>query len=97
MISTLEPIAAPAYVVLEPKFCENCARPFCRRSGSRTIFCNPCRAMYFERDSQLWGCVECGTERKWGDARPGETRGKMLRCDKCSRVTEHAFSRISAP
>jgi hypothetical protein len=82
-------------IALEPKSCENCRRPFQRKTTSVQAFCNPCRKMYQEPSAQLWGCVECGTERKFGDRRPDDTKGKFLHCSHCAAVTEHAYSRLS--
>jgi hypothetical protein len=79
---------------LEPKACENCHRSFQRKTTS-TRACNPCRQMYLEVSGQLWRCVKCGTERKFGDHRPDETKSKKLHCRHCAAVTEHAFSRLS--
>ena len=82
-------------IALEPRSCENCRRPFLRKTTSIQAFCNPCRQMYQEDGGQLWGCVDCGTERKFGDHPPETTKGKFLRCAYCVAVTEHAFSRMS--
>jgi len=82
-------------VSLEPRACENCRRLFHGKQTSTTVFCNPCRNMYLEDAGQLWRCIECSTERKYGDQQPDETKGKFLRCFHCSTVTEHAFSRMS--
>jgi hypothetical protein len=61
---------------LEPKARENCDRPFQRKTTSTQAFCNSCRQMYLEISGQLWRCVECGTERKFGDHQPYETKSK---------------------
>jgi hypothetical protein len=84
-------------IALELKGCENCRQGFLRKNTSVQVFCNRCRQMYQEDSNQLWGCVECGTERKWGDRLPdkAETRGKRLYCCHCATVTEHAYSRMS--
>ena len=78
---------------LEPKACENCHRSFQRKTTS-TRACNPCRQMYLEDSGQLWRCVECGTERKFGDHQPYKTKSKNPAAG-IAAVTEHAFSRLS--
>ena len=82
-------------IALEPKACENCRRLFHRKQTSTTVFCNPCRQMYLEDSGQLWRCVGCSTERKFGEHEPDATKGKFLRCFHCAAVTEHAFSRMT--
>jgi hypothetical protein len=88
---------APGATPLKLRTCENCRRPFLSNKPTSLIFafCNPCRKMYQELEAQLWGCVECGTERKFGDYGPEKTRGNFLRCGFCARTTEHAFSRMT--
>lgn len=84
--------------VLAPKNCENCRKPFLRKVGSDTKFCNPCRAMYAGAvGNQLWECRDCATERAWGDGKPQETAGKLLHCEHCHKITEHSFSKITSP
>ena len=85
----------PEHITLEPKSCENCRQPFLRRSNRFRVFCNPCTNMYQESGTQLQACVECGTERKFGDGRPDDKRPLQLYCRHCAQVTEHAFSRLS--
>jgi hypothetical protein len=82
------------HVSLEPKTCENCRKPFLRKSSSIQVFCNPCRSMYQETGSQLQGCAACGTERKFGDLTPDDKRPRRLYCRHCVAVTEHIFSRV---
>jgi hypothetical protein len=65
------------HLSLEPKACENCHRPFQRKTPSTQAFCNPCQQMYLEDSGQLWRCVECDKERKFGDHRPDETKSKQ--------------------
>lgn len=56
-----------------------------------TTICDGC-GQHMRFSSQVWGCVDCGRARGWGLESPWDSRANpALNCQKCDKVTRHAF------
>lgn len=50
------------------------------------------RQNVFEINDQVWMCVECDGQRKWGEDHPADRLLRpALRCDPCNSVTRHRY------